>query len=151
MIQLPVRPRFQISSSEAPRACPFVRPQSCKSTSATHLVGGYGFPEDACCMDWGPEQRVQGFQGSRHPTSLLLAGDDIPFQEDLVSPARAAFKGASISFAPSDSPLAHSVRHLCRVVEGSGGSDEKTGFALILEISTSRFFGGLNLESRCSI
>jgi hypothetical protein len=84
-------------------------------------------------MGWGPEQRVQGFQGSRHPTSLLLAGDDIPFQEDLVSPARAAFKGASISFAPSDSPLAHSVRHLCRVVEGSGGSDEKTGFALILE------------------
>jgi len=82
-------------------------------------------------MDWGPEQRVQGFQGSRHPTSLLLAGDDIPFQEDLVSPARAAFKGASISFAPSDSPLAHSVRHLCRVVEGSGGSDEKTGFVLI--------------------
>jgi hypothetical protein len=54
--------------------------------------------------------------------------------------------------------LLHQIAHLpirygiCgRVVEGSGGSDEKTGFALILEISTSRFFGVLDLESRCSI
>lgn len=130
IIKVPIRPRFQISSSEALRARPVVRPYSCKSTSATHLVGGHGFPWDACRMGWGPEQRVQGFRDPVTQPPRYWLG--MTSQEDIVSSVRTAFKGASISFAPSDSPLAHSVRHLCgRGVEGSGGSDEKTGFVLI--------------------